>query len=257
MSDHVGVLHFHLGTTVLQQILQGFLEGSPGFFLFPKDQEVLTHVHGLMQGKTFYAFTVPHMKTMQVAVWRPLGDAVAAGYRLGLIRLSSESNFCLGTEPQETTEPDMLFVLSFHNSQNSYWTFHEIFFKPTSCPPRYSSVSFQYLKHPTAVPVSQPGGIPSMLLRQSWLEPEPRRSVWVSESCGVLECRSMFDWRYVILPETLLYIMLILMILTCPAILWKQTQSGDVFRWTRWVQKILLARGGQIVVCLQETERWR
>ncbi|CAK9081033.1 unnamed protein product [Durusdinium trenchii] len=34
-----------------------------------------------LQGVKFYAFTVPHENTIQVAVWRQLGDVVAAGYR--------------------------------------------------------------------------------------------------------------------------------------------------------------------------------
>ncbi|CAJ1417594.1 unnamed protein product [Effrenium voratum] len=35
-----------------------------------------------LQGLEFYAFTLPHENTFQVAVWRQLGDVVASGYRL-------------------------------------------------------------------------------------------------------------------------------------------------------------------------------
>eukprot|EP00439_Symbiodinium_sp_Y106_P051771 s3096_g6.t3 len=64
------------------EVLHRSVARQPGCFVFAGYTRPLAGTRMVkLRGVEFYAFTTPHEDTIQVAVWRQLGDVVDAGYR--------------------------------------------------------------------------------------------------------------------------------------------------------------------------------
>lgn len=127
-----------------------------------------------IQDQKFYGFSFPHSNTVQVVVWRQLGDVIGAGYRLPDQRAACRVCLLSASEslsPGRSKEGPLVDAYSGRAFDRTSWVYWESFWAPVgtaAIAARAGRVHFQPLLSPEMLRVGQQDGSQPQLPRNPW-----------------------------------------------------------------------------------------